>query len=117
MKDSDKTESIMNMTLTDLFLNMKKRIEDLEDRLSIVEDLLKKPPQRQRKQRNYQDYLKVKEAIKRGSSINGTAKMLKLPYTTVHYYATATAEIVEKLKSMVHEPEEENGDGEKIEEE
>jgi hypothetical protein len=99
MKEVDKMESLVNITVQEVIPHLKDRVGELETRVARIEELLQQPPQRQRVPRNYQDYLKVKELIGRGSSINGAAKRLKLPYTTVHYYATATPDTVERLKN------------------
>jgi hypothetical protein len=77
----------------------EKRMSAMETRLSALEEQGSQTLPRQRLPRNHQDYLKVKECLDRGFSINGTAKFLKLPYTTVHFYAKATGEMVDKLRN------------------
>jgi hypothetical protein len=96
MNDTDKKESA---AAEDTLTRLNAKVGELESRITRVEDMLRQPPVRQRVPRNYRDYLKVKETVGRGTSINSAAKILKLPYTTVHYYATASPDVVERLKA------------------
>jgi hypothetical protein len=98
MTELDKNEDFAGGSIQDDIHHLKDMVNGLEERVSRVEEILQKPQPKQRKPRNYEDYLKAKEVLARGVSINGAAKVLKIPYTTVHYYATAKPETVERLK-------------------
>ncbi|MDR2198409.1 MAG: hypothetical protein LBR53_02935 [Deltaproteobacteria bacterium] len=115
MIDFDKSNSgILN--IDEIIQRLLDRVGVLESRMARLEELINKPQPRLRIPRNYNDYIKVKELISRGSSINGAAKKLKLPYTTVHYYATANTETVERLKKITVMIDNDDFIGDKLEE-
>jgi hypothetical protein len=51
----------------------------------------------------YEVYQQITELLKTGKSINSTAKQLKIPYSTCHYYSKLTPEVVAKLKKKSDE--------------
>jgi DNA invertase Pin-like site-specific DNA recombinase len=92
-----------------------KKISGLEDRIAVLEESVylleesvskltlqaeRKPRQKGKayKPINYLEWRRVFESISRGSSYRATARILKLPYSTVRRYALLSKKEVDKLR-------------------
>jgi hypothetical protein len=76
-----------------------------------------KPKQRRRKykHRGIEDYRKVMEKIRAGASLNQTAVLLDMPYSTVHFLSRLTPEQAELITSgKGRRPRRGTGEGEAV---